>query len=348
MKRKIYSKFMNSKGERQLVLLNDLEQKIANALQRQIMENGLGFEVDMTILTTVIKRVTEQTYYEVPPADYVPIRVGQAAWSTNILTYRSFNIQDDFETGIINTGTDNTRLASADAGVDSVSVKVSDWAKTISWTLAQLQFASKSGNWDLITAKEESRKKNWDLGIQRIAFLGAKGDSSCLGLLNQSGVTVDTTTLTAPISSLTPDNLKAFIVALVNAYRANCNRTAWPTHFHIPESDYLGLVGMASATYPIKSTLELLNNALKEAIPNGKFKKIQPMSYGDKAYNPGATQQQYVLMNYDESSIRMDVPVDYTNTLANTLNNYQYQNVGFGQFTGVMTYKPDELYYLRF
>lgn len=340
-------KVLNAKGQE--IVLNDLEQRIADYLQNQLVSNpltnALGYEIDITTLTTIIKKVTEQKFFEIAPAEYMPITVGNGAWSHQLTTYRSFALADDFATGLINTGGNNGRLAQADAGVDAVNVKVNNWAKEIGWSLFDLQLASKSGNWDLISAKEESRKKNWDLGIQKVAFLGISGDSSTLGLYNQAGVTVDTTTLTQAIKSLSTVDLKAFCANILNVYRSNCNRTAWPTHFIIPESDYLGLAAPVSADFPIKSVLAQLEEAF--TVMTKKPFKILPSAYGDLAYS-GQSYQQYVLLNYDEKSLRMDLPVDYTNTLANSINNFSFQNVGYGQFTGLQAYRPLEMYYLRF
>lgn len=336
-------KVLNSKG--QPVLLDRREALLANALQRQLVANGLGFEIDITTLTTIMKLISEQKFFEIAPADYLPVRVGNGAWSTQLTTYRSFSLADDFETGVINTGGNNGRLASADSGVDSLTVQVINWAKSIGWTLIELQQASKSGNWDLVTSKEESRKKNWDLGIQKIAFLGSSTVPGVLGLFSQSGVTVDTTTLPQSISSLSTVDLKAFCAAVLNVYRSNCNRTAWPTHFVIPESDYLGLAAPASADFPIKSTLQVLEEAF--SVLTKKPFKILPCAYGDTGFS-GQSYQQYALLNYDEKSLRMDIPVDYTNTLANSLDNFSFQNAGYGQYTGVLAYRPLELYYFRY
>lgn len=333
---------LNSKGEP--IVLNARETRIANELQRQV--NALGYEVSITTLTTIMKKITEQKFFEVAPADYLPVRVGEGAWSSNLVTYRSFNLADDFSTGVINTGGGNARLAQGDAGVDSLTIKVLNWAKSIGWSIFDLELAAKSGNWDLVTAKERARKKNWDLGVQKVAFLGLAGESSCLGLFNQVGVTADTTTLTQSISSLTPDQLSAFCAAILNVYRANTQRTAWPTHFIIPESDYLGLATPSSSQFPIKSKLQVLEETLQTMTKNKSF-KILPIAYGDMAYS-GQSYQQYALLNYDEESIRMDIPVDYTNTLANSIDNFSFQNVGYGQFTGVLAYRPLELYYFRF
>jgi hypothetical protein len=81
--------------------------------------------------------------------------------------------------------------------------------------------------------------------------------------------------------------------------------------------------------------------------------KILPCRYGDEAVNAGYLNgasgiQRYVLLNYDEESVKLYIPVDYTNTLANSLDNFSFQNVGFGQFTGVLAVRPQEMYYFSF
>lgn len=337
-------KVLNSEGK-VIDLAPGRETRIARSLQKFC--NDLGYEINITTLTTVLKKITEQSFYEIPFADYVPTVVGEGAWSDFLTTYRQFSIADDFSTGIINTADNNSRLARANAGIDAVTNPVINWAKEIDWTIPQLEQAAKSGNWDLITGLEESRKMNWDLGLQEVAFLGLSGSANVLGLLNQSvGVTNDLATLTDPISSLDTADLKTFCSTILNVYRANCFRTAWPTHFILPESDYLGLASPASADFPIRSTLSLLEETFQVMTKNKGF-KILPCAYGDAANNTLGTQR-YALLNYNEKSLRMNIPVDYTNTLANSMNNFQFANVGYGQFTGVVTLKPAELYYLSF
>jgi hypothetical protein len=41
----------------------------------------------------------------------------------------------------------------------------------------------------------------------------------------------------------------------------------------------------------------------------------------------------------------MDIPVDFTMTQAGTLNNFQFQDAAYGQFTGVGIYRLLELVY---
>lgn len=356
MKRMKQPVILNSQG--QPIVLNAQEKYHADWMQRQVNErfgNSLGYEVNITTLTTIIKKVSEQKFFQVAPADFLPIRVGEGSWSTSLTTYRSFDAADEFETGIINTGGQNSRLATADAAVDALNIKVYPWAKSIGWSIFDLEYAAKSGNWDIVSAKEKSRKRNWDLGIQRVAFLGARGQNgsagNCLGLLNQAGVTVNTTVITQPISEMSTADLKQFCASIIEAYRSNCARTAWPTHFAIPESDFNGLAAQASADFPIKSTLQVLEEMFQVICRNKQF-KILPLAYADADYHEDVTaiegKQVYTLLNYDEESLRMDLPLDYTNTVANSLDNFSFQNAGYGQFTGVLAYRPLEMMYFQF
>jgi hypothetical protein len=338
---------LNAKGEK--IVLNELERRVAEYCTAQI-KNSLGFEIPITTLTTISKKISEQKFFEIAPAEYVPMKVGSGQWTSNIITYRSFDIGGPFESGYIDQGIDNDRLASADAGVDALTIQVKNWAKAVTWSIPELQLAATSGNWDLVVAKEKARKKNYDLGIQRIAFLGANGlngtGGPVQGLFTQAGVPYNSSVITQAISGMSTTSLKTFVQTVAEAYRSSCQRTAWPTHFVIPESDYNGLASQASSDFPVISTLKLLEDAFKLICRNEGF-KILPCAYGDKAYS-GLSTQMYALYNYDEETIRMDVPVPYTNTVANSLNNFQFQNVAYSQHTGVLAYRPLELLYFGF
>lgn len=333
---------LNSQG--QPIVLNAHEARVAERNQKIV--NELGYEIDITTLTTLMKKVVEQKFFQIAPADYLPVRVGEGSWSTQLLTFRSYALGDDFETGVIQQGAAGSRMASADAGVDSVAVKIINWAKSIGWTLFELQQAQKAGNWDIVTAKERSRKRNWDLGIQRVAFLGAKGDSEVRGLLTQQDVTVDTALITKPLKSMTAVELNTFAAQILERYRDNAARTAMPTHFIIPESDYTGLAAQVDPSFPIKTKLALLMEVFQLITMNQQF-KILPVAYADAQLSDGAlAKPRYTLLNYDEETIRMDIPVDYTATIANSIDNFSFQNAGYGQFTGAKAYRPREMLYI--
>ena len=356
----------NSKGKD--IVLTEKEREMSHIMSQQMaavsrgvpgatFKNALAYDIIITSLTTIRKKISEQKFFTIPggPANYLPFVVGEGAYSDILTTYRSFDIADQWETGILDMGAENQRIASADAGVDALNVSTVQWAKSIGWTLIQLEQAAKSGNWDLISAKEKARKRNWDLGVQRIAFLGANGlngtGGSLLGLLNQPGITTNTSVITKPIGSMSPSELKTFVGQIVEEYRTNNNRTAYPTHFIIPESDWNSMPSQASSDFPIRSTINLLEEAFQEVTKNQDF-QILPLAYADGPYHPQIPsitgQQVYTLLNYDEESLVMNVPLDYTSTMANSLNNFQFQNIAYGQITGVLPLRPLEMMYFTF
>lgn len=337
----------NQEAFRANMLQAQYNREIKNALPGAERNNALGAEIDITTLTQILKSVTEQKFYTIPFADYVPVVVGEGAWATQITKYRDFSVGDHFTTGILDTGANASRLAEVDSAVDAINTPVINWAKQISWSFMDMMIAARAGNWDIVTSKEKSRKRNWDLGIQEIAFWGASTLSGVKGLLTLSGVNSNTALITKKISAMTASEFQSLLAGLLDAYRINSARTAMPTHFIIPESDYNGLATATDETYPLKTRLERMLEALRLMTRNPNF-QILPCSYADKATNvavTGLNKNRYVLLNYDDDSIRIDIPVDYTNTLQNTINGFHFQNVGYGQFTGVQTYRPLEVLY---
>jgi hypothetical protein len=156
----------------------------------------------------------------------------------------------------------------------------------------------------------------------------------------------NTSVITKTITSMTDTELSTFLGAILPAYRLNCNYSAWPTHFAIPESDYLGLATPTSSTYPLKYKLDLIQEVFRVMTKNPNF-QVLPCAYGDQSeYFGGSSNIRYALYNgMEEETIRMDIPVDYTSTLANSIDNFSLQNVGYGQFTGCGVFRPQEVLY---
>jgi hypothetical protein len=354
--------FKNSKGAE--IKLSKLEQRICNEIQRRV--NALGMEVNITTLTTLMKKISEQKFFEITPSEYMPVVAGgEGAWSTNLVTYRSFLVGDSFFKGKINMGGNNGRLSTVSTAVDSVMTKVYTIAFEIGWTLMELQTAAKAGNWDMVSNLEKSRKKTCDLGIQQVAFLGEPGFNGVSsapnvvnGLLTQPGITVDTTTITGPLSNMDAATFTTFLKLMLQVFRKNCFSSAWPNRFVIPESDFLGLMTPMSPTFPAQGTSKL--KWLEENLgimthfdgKEGRDQfKILPCKYGDGgfagSFGGDSANQVYALYNSNEESFRMNLPVPYTTSLANSLNNVQFQNGAWLQYTGLQALRPLEMVYFK-
>lgn len=309
---------------------------------------GLGYDRTTSTLTYIKKLITTPKYYEIDISKYLPIIVGEGSFAEDILTHITINSSGDFEDGMINHGIDNSMLSKVNAGISSKTVPVVTWAKTVEYTEIQIQQALFANNWNIINAKHTSRQMNYELGIQKLAFLGSKNTPTTVaGLLTQPNVNINTALITAPLSSMDVTDYTSFIGGIYEAYRVNCNRSAKPNRFVIPESDFNGLQVPYSASFPNVSKMDWL---IKAFAGLGLNVEILPSIYGMPAYNAdyGLNLNRYALYNYEEESLRMDIPVNIRSTMPGTLNNFQFQDVAYSMFTGAWAYRELEMLYLDF
>jgi hypothetical protein len=348
--------FLGSVGNRSLFVGGDRNNGIDQRLNAvgDSADIATGYQIVTDTLTFIKKQVSEQKFYKVAPADYFPVVVGDGAFSANLLTNRTYMVSEDFEAGNIRTGTGDTRLSMSDVAIDGVNAYVQNWAKGISYSLFDVEQALRANNWDPIQGKHESRKKNWDLGIQLIAFLGSATDTRIGGLLTLSGITTNLTRITKLISTMTAAELQVFVAGMISDYFAATGSTAMPNRFVIPYADYLGMQVLTPGTvgtYPVP-LISYLEEAFKKAVaPMESEFKIIPLAYCDAATNNtlrGINKNIYMLYRNDPQSVRMDIPVDFTTTQANSLNNFEFQDVGYGQYTGCVAYRNLEALKFQF
>lgn len=310
--------------------------------------SDFAYKRTIDTLTQIRAEVIEQKYYEINPSEFVPVKVGFGAWSNQLLTYASTLFGDDFEAGDIDTG-GKSRISEGNFGINAIYTKVKSWAKEYQYNLVDINQAMVSGNWSLVQVIEGARKKNWDLGIQKVAALGHSSDSNIKGLLNLAGVSSDTTTITKSFTSMSESEFQTAIGNIFKAYFANSNNTVLPDTFAIAQSDILGLeTSASSATFAGvgKTKLEYLEQSFKRASgkPNAK---IVPLVYCDKTKN-NLLLNRYALYNRNSEVMEMNIPVMYTSTIAGSYNNFQFQSVAYGQYTGVQVYRPKEVLYFDF
>jgi len=344
----------NGKGEVEPSAIRSTQGLTLFNANGDVNSTSTGYQIAIDTLTYIKKQITEQKFYKVAPADFVPICVGDGAFKQNILTNLSFSNSEDFESGNIQSGASGSRLASVDASVASKSAKVVNWAKQKSYSIFDIEQALQANNWDAVYAKERARKTNWDLGIQEIAFIGSRSDPAVTGLLNNPNVTINTSLITAPISGLSAANFATFVQTLISTYFTATNSTQMPTHFVLPYTDFLGLQTLTPGTvgtYPLPQ-IDYLLMAFKAATRNPNF-KIEPLAYCEKAnnltrINVGTGKQVYALYNKDDETLRMDIPVDYTSTNPNSTNNFQFNDVAYGQYTGVSVLRNLEVLYFQY
>ena len=337
----------NGKGEFEPVPLNSTQGMSLMNAAGDINTSSTGYQYAITTLTYLKKQLTTQKFYEVSPFDYVPIAVGEGSFSDEMVTNLTFSDSGTFEAGLVNDGAANARIAGSESSIAKKSIKINKWNKQITYSILQVEQALRANNWDYIYSLHEARAKNWQLGIQKVAFVGLDDDTP--GLLTNPDVNTNTTFITAPIGELSAANFNTFIAGLISTYFTNSNSTVTPDTFVIPQSDFFALQtpfpSASGVAYPVPRINYMLE-AFKAASLNPNF-KILPSAYADAGKNPEG-KQIYALYRMDATSIRMDIPINLTTTQPNSGNNYQFQDVAYGQFTGVGVYRPLETLYFKY
>lgn len=311
-----------------------------------IASSSFAYQYATDRLSYIRSRVVEQSFYEVNPSDYFDVIPGEGAFSQNIITNVSIKTAGGFTQGKINSSKGNNRLAVADAAVTPVYTYVQNWALAVEYSVFDVEQSLFAGNWDIIEAKHRARKMDWDLGIQQVAFLGdTESLTNFPGLFSNAGVNINTSLITKNISSMSASEFSTLVAGLIAAFLSNANQTRFPNTFVIPQDDYAGLAVPVSSSYPNISMLSYLQQAFNAIVPGGV--KILPSAYGMKAYNAAASidNQRYVLYRRDIDTLFMELPVDYQTTAVGTLNNFNYQDVAYGQYAGVTILKPLEVLY---
>lgn len=311
-----------------------------------IDSNTLGYQYTTQTTTFIRSRVVNQKFYEVPIADYVPVDVGVGAWMEDIKTNLVYDVAGDFESGIISVASAPSQLSTVDVGTAPVNAKVLTWAKGYQYSVPEVSKALAADNWDVVSGKMSALVKNWQLGLQKVAFLGLQQDQTNVpGLLTNSQVTVNTSVITANISSLGSTAFQALVANILAAYALNANYTRMPNTFVMPLNDYLGLGTAAASGFPIVDMITYLENMFKKITGEKDF-KILPLAYAQQAQNALFNNtDRYVLYRRDPETLKMDIPVDFTLNPAGTSNNFNFQGVGAGQFTGTIFYRPAECLY---
>ncbi len=311
-----------------------------------IDSNTLGYQYTTQTTTFIRERVVEQKFYTVPIADYVPVDVGVGAWMEDIKTNLTYDIAGDFASGLVSLSSSPSAIPTVDVGTAPVNAKVYTWAKAYQYSVPEVSKALAGDNWDVVSGKMSALVKNWQLGLQAIAFLGLQQDqTNCPGLLTSPQVTINTSVITANISSLGSAAFQTLVANILGAYLSNAAYTVMPNTFVMPLSDFAGLGTAASNQFPINDMISYLTNFFVKITGEKDF-KILPVAYAQQAQNAAFNNtNRYCLYRKDPETVKMDIPVDFTLNPAGTANNWNWQGVGGGQFTGAIYYRPSEAIY---
>lgn len=324
-------------------LFNSDELKIIDRNQNLLNDMGYG-DIDITLLTQIEREVSQQKFYTVNPEDFVPFDNTQGGWSDYITVLRSYsNIDGNLATWERGLDADNARRGQDGVSLDSVSLKIHNLNKMISYSLFEIRQSQETGRWNIVTEKERARKRDYDLSVQRGVLLG---DADHKGLLNQTDVTLNTTVLTKKLSTMTSVEFRTFLGSVFGDFYTQTGRTALPDTLAIAPSDFLGLGVAVDEQYPlVQSMLKRMEEVFKEVTGNPNA-KIIPLAYCEPEFHSGS--YKYVLYRRDFDTLRVYRPFDYNVVQGASIDGMNYQNTAYARISDVFVNRPAEMMYMSF
>lgn len=312
--------------------------------------NNSAYLQTIDTLTEISAKVLEQKFYTIKNIpDFVDIEEGRGGVAEEIMNWAVYDAVGNFEDGNFGSNVDFERTASADITMNKKMFYRQKWKKSITYNVMDLMQSDKARVVNTIEGKETARKRNFDLGLQETIFLGSKENENITGLLNNKEVNVNTTLITKLLSSMTAQEFNTVIAQLPNLFFDNTNNTVMYNRFIMPTADYNGLASQMSDQFPIKTKLEVLDEALKMVAAGYGINdfKILPCAYANKDKN-GQNLNIYALYNKNSDTLVYDLPLNYTTTAFNSINNFDFANIAYAMYGSVNLLRPKEMLYFTF
>lgn len=297
-------------------------------------------------ITEIVDGIVEAKYYTVDGtlSDYINIDAsGRGAYAGEIFQFTGAYVGSPFKQCIINpasTGIHND--ATADIAVDGIRTPNNFYRQKYSISQEGLKMAAVNRvTFDLVEEKEKSRKKCWDLGLQDTLFEGL-GDGKTFGLLNQPGVTVNTSLIPVAIQNMTTAQLKIFAGSALTAAFANSNYTIKPNRWLMPTDTFMALGVPYGDTFGMPTVIEVLENAFKQAGAPSDFRIVHSI-YGDAAGTGG--RGRHIFYNTEADNVIMLTPKPYTPHPLYAVGALDMISDAEAQFTGVWLKRTGSMLY---
>ena len=218
-----------------------------NAMKAELTNDVGGYQVPIDTLTQIAREITTQVFYgsDLKITDYLPVVIGQGAFSQSLLTFKTGSTGNQFKQNIFRSG-QNSSMTQANTQIEAATLEILNFAQGQTYSLFEMKQAAMYGNFDVIAAKEEARKTVYDQGILQTAFVGVP-EFGQFGLVNQplgtlsDTIAPNTTIIPKPIGTMDADEINTLVGALIYTYYKNNGYTRKPSKFIIPTSDYFTL-----------------------------------------------------------------------------------------------------------
>ncbi|MCL2520390.1 MAG: DUF2184 domain-containing protein [Spirochaetaceae bacterium] len=296
---------------------------------------------ELSALSYVRRKVLEQRFYEIPFARFVPVIISENSLPDELVVVKNVGPANNFEEAVTSAGANN--LYEAQLATGKEVAKVFLWAAKSRYTLFEMERMLKHHSYDIVEARYKARKKMWDLGLQKVAFTGLTNHEGAGGLVNNKKVAAKAKALQQGLAQMSLSELSHFCYEALTGYREQTEDGTWPNTFLLPMSDWVALA-MPSETNKVPNKLELMKKAFSHITRNSQF-IIEPLPYLDDIKTAAGKINRYVLYANHEDVLQLNITHDFTTTTPTSLNNFEYEDVAYGAFTGVIISRPQELLY---
>lgn len=293
------------------------QEQYANQMRMRVQNSGIGSTagIEQTIQTTtqIVAGVVNKLYYKLMGqklSDFVKIEVGTGAYSNNLFQYASAYVGSPFKAGIINpTATGINADASSNIKIGALTIPNNFWRMKYEIGQELIGMAARNAEtFSIIEENERSRKEIFDLGLQEVTFKGLN-DGKSYGLLNQPGVTVNTTLMTAELDAMTDAQFQTFLATAPGAYAANSNGTIMFNRMLVPQKAFLALQQPYGSFGETRKTI--LERAF-QGIVGDDFKIVHATYCTGATAGGNASKGRYVFYNTDDRNLTMYLPKPYT------------------------------------
>lgn len=293
------------------------QEQYANQMRMRVQNSGIGSTagIEQTIQTTtqIVAGVVNKLYYKLMGqklSDFVKIEVGTGAYSTNLFQYASAYVGSPFKAGIINpTASGINADANSNIKIGALQIPNNFWRMKYEIGQELIGMAARNAEtFSIIEENERSRKEIFDLGLQEVTFKGL-GDGKSYGLLNQPGVTVNTTLMTAELDAMTDAQFQTFLATAPGAYAANSNGTIMFNRMLVPQKAFLALQQPYGSFGETRKTI--LERAF-QGIVGDDFKIVHATYCTGATAGGNAAKGRYVFYNTDDRNLTMYLPKPYT------------------------------------
>lgn len=337
---------------------NVLSNKAFTRLSNSMNTSLAGAQQNITTLTARLQGVIAQQYYDlgmyegkkITLEDFISTRYSPLTWASEVAIAKQFNDAPiDFEQGVVADG--SSQFYKTSTNITQERYPVITWANELQWNFIQVgQFDQSGYGVDLMIEQELSRKKHHDYGLnQMLLGTGLKDYPTILGLLNQSTVTPDTTTITTYPSQMSDNQFIAMLSNLPTTLAAQLQQTptALPNVFALDAFEIMKLKSTPfTTTFGVMNRFDKLQEAFM-AISQGEG-KILPLQYTKTGVN-SLGHNRYVMYRNDEQTFFYSPCVPYTILSGNqTINGAQFQNVSYSRTTGAILARPQTMVYFDF